>query len=355
MWDRWVWRERWHLAVVGLALVLLAGRWGGGPARPDPWRAAQQQTAQRLERAAAAWDQQTWSARLANQPSLAWRMIALTWGGIAVLGIGGMIWWRMLRRGSSAMPSPAGATPPVAAWGIWDLVKVCAWVVCGTAAAHVGIAVLVRAFGIKGVDRYVAATVGTLVVDLLAVAGVGLLVLRPRHLSSQAVGLGRGRIGPLIRTGLWAYAAWLPLLAVSVIVVMSLVRMWHLEPAPQAVVAILLEESRPRLVWLLMGLIAVIGPVAEEILFRGVAYPALRGRVGARWAMAGSAALFAALHADLFAFGPIFVLGIWLAWVYERTGSLIPSITVHMVHNGVMLATVLTIRDLLAVAGAGSR
>lgn len=142
---------------------------------------------------------------------------------------------------------------------------------------------------------------------------------------------------------------WVPLFVGSVLLVAGVFRAIHVEPQPQAVVVMLLGEPRQRVLYVLMGLVAIVGPVAEELVFRGVTYAALRRRWGVRWGLAGSAAVFAAVHADPFALGPIFLLGWLLGWLYERTGSLAPSIIVHVLHNSAMLAVAMTVRDVLQV------
>ena len=83
--------------------------------------------------------------------------------------------------------------------------------------------------------------------------------------------------------------------------------------------------------------VALVGPAIEEVFFRGFTYTAFRNRWGVRWAIVGSAALFALLHMNLIAFIPIFILGVFLAYLYEKTGSLVPSMTVHMTHNFLMV------------------
>ena len=83
--------------------------------------------------------------------------------------------------------------------------------------------------------------------------------------------------------------------------------------------------------------VAVLAPIAEEIFFRGFLYGGLRRRMGALGAMLTSTLLFTALHFSLDAFIPIFVLGLFLAWLYERTGSLYPGMLLHAANNGLAL------------------
>ena len=58
----------------------------------------------------------------------------------------------------------------------------------------------------------------------------------------------------------------------------------------------------------------------------------------------GSAALFAVIHLSLASLLPIFLLGIALAWVYERTGTLLAPIVMHATVNGISVAAALALR-----------
>lgn len=81
--------------------------------------------------------------------------------------------------------------------------------------------------------------------------------------------------------------------------------------------------------------VVLLAPVAEEIFFRGFLYGGLRARIGVIGAMLASTLFFTALHFSIDAFIPIFVLGLFLAWLYEKTGSLYPGIILHAANNGV--------------------
>jgi hypothetical protein len=79
---------------------------------------------------------------------------------------------------------------------------------------------------------------------------------------------------------------------------------------------------------------AVVAPVAEETLFRGVIFGGLAQRMPL-WAAAGlSALLFAGFH-GLGVLVPIFILGLGLAYVYARTGSVWAPMITHGLVNAV--------------------
>lgn len=74
-------------------------------------------------------------------------------------------------------------------------------------------------------------------------------------------------------------------------------------------------------------------PLIEESLFRALIYRALRQRNGVAAAAVLSSALYAALHFSLTTAVFLFILGIFCALAYERTGSLLAPITIHSLHN----------------------
>ena len=84
--------------------------------------------------------------------------------------------------------------------------------------------------------------------------------------------------------------------------------------------------------------VASIGPLVEELLFRGVLLSALLRRLGTAWAVLASAVLFALVHLpDLhwlwYALPNLALLGVVLAWLRLRSGSLWPAVIAHASNN----------------------
>ena len=86
--------------------------------------------------------------------------------------------------------------------------------------------------------------------------------------------------------------------------------------------------------------IAIVGPVAEELYFRGVVQGSL-GRFGTAIAIAGSSALFAAAHFQPSAIPVIAVYGVVLAVIRARTRSTWPGIVMHVLNNAFVVALAL--------------
>jgi membrane protease YdiL (CAAX protease family) len=96
----------------------------------------------------------------------------------------------------------------------------------------------------------------------------------------------------------------------------------------------------PRDLIFLLLLIAVIAPIAEELFFRGMLYPVLRQRWSAPWAIGINALLFALVHFIPLLLPALFFIGLILAWVRERTQSIVPGILLHAMQNGLVVVAV---------------
>src|SRR5947199_8232941 len=83
-----------------------------------------------------------------------------------------------------------------------------------------------------------------------------------------------------------------------------------------------------------------IAPVVEEFLFRFFIFGVLKRYFVCLLCVAFSALLFAAAHAHLPSFVPLFVLGSCFAIAYECSGSFLISMTMHSLFNSLTLSTV---------------
>jgi tetratricopeptide (TPR) repeat protein len=83
--------------------------------------------------------------------------------------------------------------------------------------------------------------------------------------------------------------------------------------------------------------IVIVGPIAEEIIFRGLIYGSLEKRLRVFGAMLISSFLFALAHLQVTHFIPIFCLGMALNWARWKSGSLGLPILLHVLNNGVAL------------------
>jgi membrane protease YdiL (CAAX protease family) len=81
----------------------------------------------------------------------------------------------------------------------------------------------------------------------------------------------------------------------------------------------------------------IVAPLAEEVFFRGFLFAGISKRWGYSWGVIVSGALFSVAHAGSGGLVPIFILGMLLAWLYIKTGSLWPCIFAHFAYNSLAL------------------
>jgi membrane protease YdiL (CAAX protease family) len=88
----------------------------------------------------------------------------------------------------------------------------------------------------------------------------------------------------------------------------------------------------------------LLAPVAEEMLFRGILYPAIKQAGYPRFALWGTVIMFAAVHMNLVTFLPLAVLALVLTALYERTNNLLAPIAAHALFNALNFVTLFVIQ-----------
>ena len=88
--------------------------------------------------------------------------------------------------------------------------------------------------------------------------------------------------------------------------------------------------------------IAVIAPVVEELLFRGIGFHLLR-RFGDPTAILATGLAFGLYHGLVNALPILALFGVALAWLRARTRSVYPGMLVHAAFNSVALIVSVTI------------
>lgn len=112
----------------------------------------------------------------------------------------------------------------------------------------------------------------------------------------------------------------------------------------QESVKLLQTTEDPAVLWLMALAAVLVAPLCEELLFRGYLYPVAKKYTGPWLAACSSALFFAAAHGNLSALLPLFLFGLLLVWIYEKTGSLWAPIAVHFCFNGATVAVQMAAR-----------
>ncbi len=85
---------------------------------------------------------------------------------------------------------------------------------------------------------------------------------------------------------------------------------------------------------LVLAVVVLVGPVSEELIFRGVLLRGFLENYRAWVAILLSSLLFAFIHLNPWQGVSGFFIGCLFAWFVARTGSLLPAITGHVLSNG---------------------
>jgi len=102
----------------------------------------------------------------------------------------------------------------------------------------------------------------------------------------------------------------------------------------------MLDAWRDVPLWLILAALAVAPGVFEELCFRGFLFSSLRSVLAPDRTVVASAVLFGLFHEVLTPgrFLASTFLGLVLGWVRLRTGSVLPCMVLHTLHNGLLLA-----------------
>jgi membrane protease YdiL (CAAX protease family) len=103
---------------------------------------------------------------------------------------------------------------------------------------------------------------------------------------------------------------------------------------PEGVKQALDVARTPSLFVASLVVMALLAPLAEEAVFRGLLYGWVAGRWGTTIAWFASSILFAAAHVEPAHVLLVLPLGLWFGWLRQRTDSLWPSLVAHVVNNG---------------------
>ncbi|MBI3011095.1 MAG: CPBP family intramembrane metalloprotease [Candidatus Omnitrophica bacterium] len=210
------------------------------------------------------------------------------------------------------------------------------------------LAVLSR-WGAGWLDVHLRLTVSMLFLDAFAILVILTFAAGKGPSLGRTFGFSSQQPAASIAAGLHGYVAVFPWLFVLLVITVELARALGLKPPIEPIQRLIFQEDRALVLGLTALLTCVVGPVAEELFFRGVVYPAIRQRTAWGFATLASGVLFGLLHANPVGFPSIFLLGCLLANLYERTGSLAGPLAVHVLHNTFLMSMAFVFRQLMTL------
>lgn len=150
---------------------------------------------------------------------------------------------------------------------------------------------------------------------------------------TETFGLRQGLPVRIFMGAIGAAVLAIPLaMAAKLLSSLILIKLNH-TPVIQEAVRIAQGASTPPETALIMFWVIVMAPLAEECLFRGILYPAIKDAGHPRLALWASGLLFGAIHGNWEIFLPLTLFGILLALLYKKTGNLLAPILTHSFFN----------------------
>lgn len=181
-------------------------------------------------------------------------------------------------------------------------------------------------------SNFTLLVVSVLLQVALTLGALYAVVIRLRGLSWQDLGLVPPPPGSLMR-GLLLAVISIPAIGLINLLVQSLLGSELRNPQIEALSPVAVSPVNYLIMILLAGLLV---PLVEELAFRGLLQGWLRERVGAKGAIALSSLIFALMHGIPALIPALLLVGGLLAWLYETSGSLWPSVAMHAAFNSIM-------------------
>jgi membrane protease YdiL (CAAX protease family) len=241
-------------------------------------------------------------------------------------------------------PLPRILSPPQPKWEILDAVRIAVLFVFFNYVLFLVEVILAALFNLQIKDQASRAVFNAITLDLLALGFILYFLFVKSGQRLNAIGL---EIKNFLQNAFWGalgYVAFLPALLVVIFISNFIGSYFNIEPQTQPLFDLFLEEKRIAILVILTLFVVVIGPIIEEIFFRGFLYPALKKKVSAFSGMLLVSLIFASLHMNVIGFLPIFTLAFVLVYMFEKTGSLVTSIVIHCAHNGMIVLFILLAR-----------
>ncbi len=253
-------------------------------------------------------------------------LAARIFGTDAILYGSQSTWGDMLRR--PAMPRPAGTTST--AMFCLAVMFPCYYVLASS---------LARSPDLSIADRL---AVGGLITAIVFGGIPALFAMFNRVRFSTGMGLRRPGVVGVLAAAMLGLVLW-PV-AHEVFLVNQWLGMVDLNNQQFASVQEFVAQWKSISPVLILVTLALAPGVFEELFFRGFLFTSLRSTLGAWTTVVLTALLFGLFHvvaATVLAperFLPSFLLGLVLGWVRLRTGSVLPCMVLHAVHNGLLLS-----------------
>ena len=220
----------------------------------------------------------------------------------------------------------------VVPWSLKDVILASALLFPVGVGGSLGLGLALARTGLVA-DETLAVVIGSALLPIALLAAAWLFGARRHRVSLDFLGF---------RSASLTSMAWLPLVTLSI--ALSTTAVYALLAQWLGIDILVPDQGLEEIASLdgvaLLPTFAIIGllaPFAEEVFFRGFLLAALVSVIGGLRGALTSSAIFSVAHLNVGTLVPIFVMGMLLAWLYLRTGSIWPPFVAHAAQNLIAL------------------
>lgn len=274
---------------------------------------------------------------------LKWSMVGLLLIGVLFF-LGGLVLNVFYLVTSKKLKFSSTQKISVSEWTLLDILKVVVIIFFIWQLLYIFKNVIFNLLRISGSRNLISSLIFSTFFHIIAVACIFYYIKYKYNTSLYALGLTLRKFFKNVLVGFLGYISIVPLAIFALIISGVVCYQVGYESKPNPLFLIYFLPSKQLILVYLLLFISIIGPISEEIFFRGFLYKSLRTKFNVKTGILINSIIFAFLHIEPIGFAAIFLLSIMLSYIYEKTGSLVAPITAHIIHNTMVSAFMLLLR-----------
>lgn len=262
---------------------------------------------------------------------------------VAVLLASAVLWIRKVQRPQELIAQDLGVAPWTIGWVNFGIFF-CAMVIAVFGAQQIGISLYMGLSNESTLELTPWLAVLSVILLQVPMFAVFYLARRlyPGHYADRLSQI-EDSIGDSFKKAVPLFIMFLPIIWIATLAWSGILKILAEhnvieEFAPQEIITLFQGGGDLVAIFILVFLAVVLAPIVEEIIFRGCIYRFLKSQTTMLSAQILSGAFFAFMHGNTLSFLPLVIVGLLLARVYEKTGSIAVAIWFHAFFNAFSLS-----------------
>lgn len=143
------------------------------------------------------------------------------------------------------------------------------------------------------------------------------------------------------------YSTAIPLIICAILINNFLMRKAGIPPAYNPAIELLILLKSKFSIFILSLQVIILGPVAEELFFRGFLYKLLRKKYSFMFSAGLISIFFAVMHGTPQDTLALFILSMAICYLYEKTQNILSPIILHSLHNSLNFCMIMLLKNMI--------